>query len=73
MWRNVYSPILENGVLNDLRYAQADVAANPDWVEDYLLGGNNNHCIVLAEPLPLGTPRTDSLAVAELAVATIAG
>jgi hypothetical protein len=32
---NVYSPILENGLLNDLRYAQADGAANPDWVDKY--------------------------------------
>jgi 3-hydroxy-4-methylanthranilate adenylyltransferase len=58
MRRNVYSPILENGLLNDLRYAQADGAADPDWVDEYLLGGNNDDCIVLGEPFPRGTLRT---------------
>ena len=48
-------------MLNDLRYAQADGAANSDWVEEYLFGGNNN------APLS-GTPPRDSLAVMELAV-----
>ena len=52
MWRNVYSPIMENGLLNDLRYAQGDGAVNLDWVDEYLPGGNNNDCIVLGEPLP---------------------
>jgi acyl-coenzyme A synthetase/AMP-(fatty) acid ligase len=29
----------------------------PDWVGEYLLGGNNDDCIVLGEPLPRGTLR----------------
>jgi acyl-coenzyme A synthetase/AMP-(fatty) acid ligase len=37
---------------------QADGAADPDWVDEYLLGGNNDDCIVLGEPLPRGTLRT---------------
>ena len=36
--------MLENGVLNG--------AANPDWVDEYLLCCNNNDCIVLGEPVP---------------------
>jgi hypothetical protein len=31
---------------NDLRYALADGAADPDWVDEYLLGGNNDDRIV---------------------------
>ncbi len=57
MRRNVYSPILENGVLNDLRYAQADGAADPDWVDEYLLAGGNADCIALGEPLSRGALR----------------
>src|SRR5271154_2628813 len=49
---------MENGLLNDLRYAQADGAADPDWVDEYLLGSNSDDCIVLGEPLPRGTLRT---------------
>ena len=45
-------------MLNDLRFAQADGAADPDWVDEYLLGGNNDDCIVLGEPLPRGALRT---------------
>lgn len=45
-------------MLNDLRYAQADGAPDPDWVDEYLLGGNNDDCIVLGEPLPRVTLRT---------------
>jgi len=41
-----------------LRYAQADSAADPDWVDEYLLGGNNDDCIVLGEPLSRGRLRT---------------
>jgi len=29
----------------------------PDWVDEYLLGGKNDDCIVLGEPLPRGTLR----------------
>jgi 3-hydroxy-4-methylanthranilate adenylyltransferase len=45
-------------VLNDPRYAQGDGAADPEWVDEYLLGNNNNDCIVLGEPLSRGTLRS---------------
>jgi len=58
MRRNVYSPILENGVLDDLRSAQAEGAADPDWVDEYLFRGRDDDCIVLGEPVPRETLRT---------------